>query len=171
MDSTRFDRFTVVVGQKATRRAALGLLAASGLTGLVTRDVTAQQCLANGHRCGRATDPPCCSGRCVHKRGTHKRFCRQAPGQGVCGITVGVCFNGSDPCNANGSSTCLCWVTSRGYSFCGDEVKDCFACETNADCEQRPAVGKAGDRCVQCPTCPDPTANGRACVHPCANPA
>lgn len=37
-------------------------------------------CLADGARCGRAGDAPCCSGRCARKRGSRKRVCRRAAG-------------------------------------------------------------------------------------------
>jgi hypothetical protein len=41
MNPTRFDRFATAVGQRTTRRVALGLLTALGLTGLVTEKAAA----------------------------------------------------------------------------------------------------------------------------------
>ena len=63
MDSTRFDRVTIVIGQRTSRCTVLGLLAALGLTELVTEEAGAVVCLASGERWrgGRGT---CCSGIC-----------------------------------------------------------------------------------------------------------
>jgi hypothetical protein len=72
MNPTRFDRLAVTVGQRATRRSVLGLLAAVGLTGLVEEDAAAA-CLVTGQRCG-GNRPRCCSGVCKGPRG--KKTCR-----------------------------------------------------------------------------------------------
>ena len=67
MNTKQFDRFAVALSRRTPRRSLLSLLAALGLTGLVVGEVAAQACLADGERCGRATDPACCSGWCKRK--------------------------------------------------------------------------------------------------------
>jgi hypothetical protein len=166
MNPTRVDRLAMILSQRTTRRTALGLLAALGLTGLV-REAAAAACQGGtGGRCGRPTDLACCSGRCVRKRGTRKKVCRKAPSQGICTIQQDVCTSGSPNC-ATGADRCLCRVTTQGHSFCaGGHV--CVTCETNADCETRDG-GRRGHRCTACAACPD--SNGRACAFPCQHPA
>ena len=64
LDPIRFDRFAIVVGQRSTRRTAVGLLAALSLSGLGrSQPAAAATCTlkANGDRCTTGTD--CCSGR------------------------------------------------------------------------------------------------------------
>ena len=62
MDSTRFDHLAIAVGQRSTRRYALGLLAAVGLTGLLSEDAAAA-CLASGRAAGAGGDhvAPACA--------------------------------------------------------------------------------------------------------------
>jgi hypothetical protein len=72
MNPTHFDRLAVTVGQRATRRSVLGLLAALGLTGLVREDAVGA-CLVTGSRCGRGR-PACCSGVCQGRR--RRKTCR-----------------------------------------------------------------------------------------------
>jgi hypothetical protein len=171
LDAERFDRLLLTLSRARSRRSVLGLLGAVVLTGLVARDVAGQTCLANGTRCGRAGDLPCCSGWCKRKRGTTKKFCRQAPGQGNCTIEANICAGSLSFCHDGSGIDCRCLVTTRGFSFCGvDGDPDCFACATDADCEQRPG-GQAGDRCVRCPSVCDTTTNDRGCVRMCPNPA
>ena len=168
MDPTRFDRLTMMLSQRSTRRTALGLLAALGLTGLV-REEAAAACQGGTGRCGRATDLECCSGRCVRKRGTRKRFCRPAPDQGICTINQNVCESVAGTLCSSEDFGCACRRTTQGYSFCGGG-SNCFNCETDADCEKR-VGGHRGDRCVQCSSnlnCA--STNGRACTFPCAAP-
>jgi hypothetical protein len=168
MDPTRFDRLTMILSHRRTRRTVLGLLAALGLTGLVRQEVAAACQGGTGGRCGRATDLECCSGRCVRKRGTRKRYCRQAPGQGICTIHQDRCQSlGSTNCAA-GADRCLCHWTTQGYSFCGGGYVCVDQCETNADCEKRDG-GHRGDRCVAAPGCCP--GSSRACARPCPNPA
>ena len=169
MDADRFDRLVITFDRRTPRRTVLGLLGALGLTRLVARDVAAQSCAVNGTRCGRATDPECCSGWCKRKRGTNKKFCRQAPGQGICTIDFNACTLVGQNCNADGSVICQCFVTTQGYSFCGKSTIACFDCASDAACEQR-SGGHPGDRCVVCTSCPA-TTNDRACVPACPNRA
>ena len=165
MDPTRFDRLTMILSQRTTRRTALGLLAALGLTGLVRQEAAAA---CPSGRCGRATDLECCSGRCVRKRGTRKRFCRQAPGQGICNIHEAFCGLGRSINCGTDPDRCLCQRTTQGYSFCGGGRVCVDNCETNADCEKRDG-GRRGERCVVAPLCcPD---SSRACVFPCSSTA
>jgi len=170
MDAERFDRLALSLRRARTRRSVVALLAGLGLTRRVTR--AASVCQENGARCGRATDHICCSGRCVRKHGTHKKFCRRVPSQGICTFASNACVAGGviTGCAKGGGSECQCYVTSDGFSFCGDTTGSaCFTCETNADCEQR-FGGKPGDRCVQCPIC-GPSPDDRACFSKCPNPA
>src|SRR5687767_790742 len=127
MDADRFDRLVLTLTRARTRRSILGLLGVLGLTGLVARDVAAQECAVNGTRCGRATDPDCCSGRCVRKGDTNKKFCRPSPNQGTCTIEQAFCFDTSrkfPPCGSSNSLSCNCYVTTAGHSVCG-AARDC----------------------------------------------
>ena len=187
MDAKHFDSLTRSLLAAGSRRAALRLLGApalgrilallSGLslTTLLAREVRAQECSPDGTRCGRATDPECCSGWCKRKRGSRKKFCRAAPGQGICTVEDNICGTGdtrTTTCNATGSATCFCYVTSRGFSFCGQaDAIVCVNCTSDADCVNRPG-GQAGDRCVPAnpPRC-CPDVSGQLCVHECPNPA
>jgi hypothetical protein len=158
MDPTRFDAVAIAVGQRSTRRAALGLFAALGITGLV-REEAAAVCLPEGERCGgrRGT---CCSGYC-------KKFCQRAPYQGTCTIEEDVCSpGGSGFCNGGVFTPCVCVVTLRGQSFCASKTQESYCvdpgCHSDADCEAIPG-GEPGDRCISCASC----ATGRGCVSPC----
>jgi hypothetical protein len=131
---------------------------------------------ANGKRC--ASGAECCSGRCVKKRGTTKRFCRKAPGQATCTVVENICETQSLACNSPGTPQCVCYVAKDGFSFCGRNPEQtperCFICDSDADCETRDG-GQAGDRCVYCSgTCtnnPIGNADGTACISRCPNPA
>jgi hypothetical protein len=159
MDTARFDRFTVTFARRGTRRAALALLSAIGLSALLVEEARAA-CASNGTRCGRPTDLACCSGRCVRKQGTHKKFCRPVRGQGTCTVEHNNCGTGGTDCNSN--PNCACYVTTRGWSVCGDGSQlSCATCEQDTDCK---GVTGKGSRCVPCPgTC----GSGTLCVHPC----
>ena len=171
MDTEQFDRFAVALSRRTPRRSFLSLLAALGVTGLVVKDVAAEECLAAGARCGRATDPPCCSGWCKRKHGSRKKVCKAAPDQGTCSVLMDFCAdNGGVPCDT-GSQSCVCYVSSRGYSVCAQSPGECYACETDADCEQRPGVGQPGDHCIQCADCAPVDTNNRACMRSCPDPA
>ena len=67
MDPTRFDLIAIAVGQRTTRRAVLGLLAALGLSGVRAEEAGAA-CGNPGTRCTKATAALCCSGTCRKKR-------------------------------------------------------------------------------------------------------
>jgi hypothetical protein len=88
MDSTRFDHLAIAVGQRSSRRSALSLLAAVGLTGLLSEDAAAA-CLASGARCGGGRGP-CCSGLCKGPEGNKTCRCPQR--------TCCQCNTGSVPC-------------------------------------------------------------------------
>jgi hypothetical protein len=166
MDPTRFDRLAMTLSQRTTRRTAVGLLAALGLAGLLRVEAAAACISRTGARCGRENDLECCSGRCVRKRGTGKKFCRPAPGQGICTINQDVCQSLAGTSCSSEDVGCACRRTTQGYSFCGGG-STCFNCETDADCEKR-IGGHRGDRCVQCSNCT--ASNGRSCTFPCAAP-
>ncbi len=171
MDSERFDRLVIELGRQMPRRSLLGLLGGLGLTGYVTRKVAAQGCLPDGTRCGGSRGT-CCSGWCKRKQGSKKQFCRAAPDQGICTTVRDFCAeNSALGCDAGRTGSCACYVTSRGYSFCGQSPGECFACEQDADCEKRADVGQPGDRCVECAFCADRGTNNRICIHRCPEPA
>jgi len=163
MDPTRFDRLAIVVGQRTTRRAALGLLAAIGLTGLVHEEAAAA-CLANGVRCG-AGRGRCCSGWCKRKAGTSRKFCKAAPNQGICTIESNRCNFSGIVCSKS-DNTCSCYVTPAGRSFCGSN--GCFSqdCSSDADCEPNHGVGAicipAGTACC---------GGTKGCIAACSDPA
>jgi hypothetical protein len=173
MDATDFDQLAVAVGQRTTRRIALGLLAALGLAGLM-REEAAAACLLDGARCGgdRGT---CCSGWCKKKGGSRKKFCRQAPDQGICTIENDFWAGNDTSCNNLTGTPCICMVTSRGYAFCASFNSDvaCFNCRNNADCEKRtePHAGQPGDRCIDTGVMNCLDTNHRACAHKCPDPA
>ena len=166
MDAAHFDQLILRLTRARNRRSLLSLLAAMGLTGLLARDVAAA-CRKNGRRC--TTGLACCSGRCVRKRGTNTRFCRQAPDQGTCTTEADACVAVAAACDSGGIGNCACWVTHQGYSVCANNFFDeCVACESHADCEQR-AGGQVGDRCVRCRNCSATSDWG--CVRKCPDPA
>jgi hypothetical protein len=167
MDGDRFDRLAVALTRAGTRRSVLGLLGALGLTGLRARDVAGQTCLADGARCDpNASSNGCCSGKCSRRR----KKCRPAPGQGICTVEDDHCATATSTCDEAGLGSCHCWVTTRGYIFCGSGSFDCFACETDGDCARRPG-GQRGDRCVECSWNGCEDTNGRHCHFKCPNPA
>jgi hypothetical protein len=181
VDIDRFDALARRLSATGSRRAALRALAAGLVTfSLGGRTVRADHATctlkANGERCTSGAE--CCSGRCKRKRGTNKRFCRKAPGQGICTVVENICETQSGDCNSTGTPQCLCFVAEDGFSFCGrnaDIVERCFICDSDADCEKRPG-GQTGDRCVYCggTYCidrPSGNTNGTACISRCPNPA
>jgi hypothetical protein len=162
MDPTRFDRLAVAVGQRTSRRAALGLSAALGLAGL-GREGVAAACLANGVRCG-AGRGRCCSGWCRRKAGTDRKFCRAAPDQGTCTIETNACgSSGTRSCSS--SKPCFCYVTPAGRSFCGGNT--CFEkdCSSDADCVEDHGAGAiclpAGTGCC---------GGNKGCIPACSDP-
>jgi hypothetical protein len=168
MDADRFDALTRRLGATDSRRRVLrgtlgaalgGLLAAAGMPG----DAAAQLGgLADGQPCTSGEE--CSSGRCKRKRGTRKKFCRHAPGQGTCIADVDACVDSPSTCNNDPS--CVCFVTTRGWSVCAVSALTCVACDGDGDCEQ--VIGK-GSRCIRCDDCLVST--GFACVRPCPTPA
>ena len=106
MDPAHFDRLAIAVGQRLSRRVAISLLAALGLTGLGSQGAGAQLGgLVNGQPC--TSGDQCASGRCVRKQGTRKKFCRQAPGQGICSIEFNACETaGALNCGDAGGGDC-----------------------------------------------------------------
>ena len=178
METKRFDALTRSLTGPGSRRVALRLLSApiiaSGVALLRIRLAEATHtpgaCRHNGVRC--TTGSECCSGRCKRKRGTTKKFCRQAPDQGICTIEDNICGTRTTACDAAGTAACACFVTTRGQSFCGDlNAGTCVNCTSDADCVNR-SGGQAGDRCIAAnpPAC-CPDVSERMCVHTCPNPA
>ena len=122
MDAAHFDHLTLALTRVRSRRALVALLAGLGVPRGVARAFSV--CLENGNRCGRPSDPECCSGRCVRKRNSHKRFCRPAPGQGTCTIDSDYCASSSLPC---GSPKCACFRRPNGASVCADAATRCLS--------------------------------------------
>ena len=174
MDVTTFDRLARTVATTGTRRTALGtLLAAAGTAlGLSGGTAHAQGCLTTGEPC--ATGAACCSGRCRRRHG--KKKCRAADNQGECTVEENICTgSGSIVCGTgDGRGPCFCYVTTRGRSFCGANIRiqsgNCD-CTSDTECEER--IGK-GAKCVQTTfgfgsdvcNCPD---NTTGCMAPCPN--
>jgi hypothetical protein len=178
MDAKRFDTLARVWSTRRSRRTAMrlvGVPALGSVLGLLRMGSAGAWekpglCLPNGSRCDpKAVPNGCCSGKCSRKR----MRCKAAPDQGTCTIEEDTCGPGSShPCDAAGTGSCTCHVTTRGFSFCGDIFRagTCVNCTSDRDCEQRPGVGQRGDRCVQCQTaCPE--TNGGMCLHKCPDPA
>jgi hypothetical protein len=96
-----------------------------------------------------------------------KKFCRKAPGQGICTVEYSSCVAGAAlECDDGSGGQCLCFVTTRGHSFCSTLV-ECINCDSDRQCQERPQ-GQSGDRCVGCPGCPE---TDWACARKCPNPA
>ena len=134
MDAARFDRLTVTVAHRATRRSALALLSALGLGALREDGTAALVCFSNGVSCLQSDD--CCSGLCKKKRHSHMKFCRAAPGQGICSIAEDYCGSASSTL-ACGSTECECARRMNGASVCAfpPGLRCAFAGDcTNAKC-------------------------------------
>ena len=162
MGAPTFDRLAVTFAHPGTRRSALAVLSALGLTGLLAQEAAAQ-CLPNGVHCDpKATSNDCCSGKCSRRR----KKCRPAPDQGNCSVQEDTCAAGPFGCNFN--ADCACYITIRGWSLCGDTTHlmcSFPACKKDDDCNR--LTGK-GSRCVSCPSV---CASGTFCVQPCSPPA
>ena len=144
MNPTRFDHLVIVLGRRTPRRSFVGLLAALGGTGLLARDGVAATCSPDGTRCGGSTSVTCCSGLCKKKRGSHKKFCRPAPSQGTCTVELNGCVNGAASNCSVGGTTCNCFVTTSGRSFCSELLKvKCTACTTDDQCTEHTGKGSA----------------------------
>jgi hypothetical protein len=167
MDPARFDRLTQTLSTAGSRRA---VLAAVGITFALAQGQSASAdptCAANGARCGRETDLPCCSGWCKRKRGSHTKVCRQADHEGVCTVEENICGGNVIRCGDTvagpSGPSCDCYVTTTGRSFCGEEAKsETCDCTSDRACEQQ--VGK-GAKCVNdsCSSC----AQSTICATPC----
>jgi hypothetical protein len=129
MDGDRFDLLVRMVGasrRSALRVAVLAALAGS-LPGLGPVRVAAA-CRRSREACKRGSQ--CCSGVCKGKRA--ERECRRAPHQGSCTIERDACRQGvAAECGDPGSS-CYCFLTAEGASFCGrgNSVSSCAECES-----------------------------------------
>jgi hypothetical protein len=173
MDAAAFDRLSRTLWLAGSRRAALGALLASagGAFGRGVPPAAAQGCQPNGTRCRHGT--ACCSGRCKQRHRDKHGTCRQADHQGVCTVEE----NASGPDNDSlicgdhdESNDCLCYVTTRGRSFCGAEEgieSGICGCTSNKQCEK--SLGK-GAKCVGVNSgcnfsCPSGTTTG--CMAPC----
>jgi hypothetical protein len=172
VDADRFDRLTIAVAKRTTRRTALALLSGLGLSGLLVQDAQAQ-CGNNGSRCQKSDD--CCSGRCKRKRGTGKKFCRSAPDQGICTIASDYCPGTFTICgSAQDDSICYCFRRPNGASICAryDPTNKCnFTGEcTDAKCRATFATYPNGKKafCGRCDNC-GPTQPG-ICLLPCDEP-
>jgi hypothetical protein len=172
MDGSRFDTLLLAITRSRSRRDVIRLLtvavtAGGGLAQVHPASAQAT-CLANGEPCDpKASTNGCCSGKCSRRR----KKCRSAPGQGICTVeSPTICAGGVTYCHEpDTNELCTCFVTSRGYSFCGRDGGDCFACETDTNCERR-VGGRRGDRCIECAGC-GTAFNNRACYSKCPNPA
>jgi hypothetical protein len=173
MDAVRFDHLAVAVAGRTTRRTALALLSGLGLSALLIQDAQAV-CKDNGSRCQQSND--CCSGRCIRKPGTSRKFCRAAPDQGICTIALDRCGSTTTVCgSARDNSTCYCFLRPNGASVCArfDPTNKCnFSGEcTAAKCRAAFAAYPNGTKafCGQCDICGSAGQSG-ICLLPCDNP-
>jgi hypothetical protein len=175
VDAKRFDHMTKALTRGRDRRTVLSrtggvlasvlvLLGAPGLLRPAVRDVAAQTtCLVFGSRCGREFDPPCCSGRCVRKRGTNKKFCRRpkdcpetrCKNHMVCGVK-------SVHCDVGPGTGCSCVLSVEGCRACIDENVCGPGCTSSAECVALEGYGP-GAVCQH----PDSGCCGRTCLKPC----
>jgi hypothetical protein len=109
----------------------------------------------------------CCSGRCKRDG---KKLCKPADNQGLCTVANDNCTSGAITCGERtDGQPCVCYVTSRGQSFCGDSINveaGTCDCTSNMQCERR--MGK-GAKCIRLDfscslNCPESTG---ACMAPC----
>ena len=169
MEGKRFDDVTRALSAAGatSRREILKGIAGSAIAGALAlvgvRDAAADHgtCRHDGERC--VTGSECCSGRCVKKSGTSKKFCRPAPGQGTCTTDQDACRGTIDSCNNDGR--CNCQVRRNGFSVCALSG-ECAACLKDQDCE--PKYGP-GAMCVRCAHCASEDYTG--CVKPCPTAA
>ena len=174
MDPRRFDRLTQTFSTAGSRRAALRVLFAGGAAalGLAGAQHTAAQldCTlkAPGARCQSGAE--CCSGWCKRKRGSRKKFCRQANQQGVCNVENNYCGTSSFPCGFDDSGNiCLCFVTTTGRSFCGLGGISADECGCTSDKECVTRLGTAA-KCVQANPACGCASNTSACLAACPKP-
>jgi hypothetical protein len=161
VDASTFDRLTVTIAERTTRRAALALLSTIGFGTLLVEEARAQTCLANGERCDPKVSPNgCCSGRCPRK----KKRCRPAFKQDTCTVEDNVCTStGNFSCGPN--DDCLCRLTIDGQSFCSTG-NDAVDCTTHKECEQR--LGN-GSRCCPLGDLCSGGGTGNECAQKCPN--
>ena len=169
MDGRRFDGFTRGLASATGRRQVIKGIAGSAVAGALAlvglREAAADHglCRHDGERC--VTGSECCSGRCVKKKGTTKRFCRPAPGQGTCTTEQDACRGTSAICNND--PNCNCQVRRNGFSVCAKKGA-CAPCVTDQDCRDTPGFGPKA-MCVRCQVCPAEGYTG--CADPCPTTA
>lgn len=86
-------------------------------------------------------------------------------GQGTCPAGADFCASGTRT-HCDGSTTCTCYTTTSGATFCSSNDNVCSPCNTDADC------GRAGWACVviggeSCSNCPGSSTPNHICVAPC----
>src|SRR4051794_9188679 len=173
MESDRFDRLTRTLAAGHTRRATVWLLTLSVVAPFwpssIDGTLAASACGKNAARCGRPGDPPCCSGLCKRKRGTHKLTCHAAPSEGVCTILKDRCAGDTTICGTDRAGDCRCYITNAGLSVCGSNQYVYLGsgpCETDADCDEQYGSPAA---CIKAPgdCCTDPPCFPTGCVLHC----
>ena len=143
MEAQRFDTIAKTWGRPPRRRllggltgSALGALAVS--LGVTETKATPVACRHVGKRCKHKSQ--CCSARCKHGR------CR-AHDTGICKAGQDACDQTSlEPCGANGTASCFCYVTTGRASFCGSGTTGA-SCTHDTDCVTDKGAGAA---CVSC---------------------
>ena len=130
MDRDRFDDLARLAStsRRGTLRAAVAV-ALAGLPAVLEVRQSAASCKPNRAACKRGTQ--CCSGVCKRQPGSHTRACRRAPNQGTCTIEQNACTQGIAAECGPPDSSCYCFLTTRGASFCGhgNTVNSCAECE------------------------------------------
>jgi hypothetical protein len=136
MDGESFDRLSVVVhrlGERATRRGALGLILGGSLTGignLLAENAGAHKKNNKHNKNNKNKNKNCWGGRCSNN--CWWGGCGNGGGQ-TCGGRI--CQNGWDCCNQSGVSVCVpnnypvcCgnYSFSNGYSCCGGNGGACL---------------------------------------------
>src|SRR4051812_3486558 len=123
MDALLFDRWTVALALRPTRRTATRLLVGGLVSGLLVerraQSTRAQaSCVQIGEVCDAA---PCCIGECMTRMDDAPSICLCAADGEECysGIGTGACCSGQ-PCNANG--------------FCGTCTLFGGTCNSDAEC-------------------------------------
>jgi hypothetical protein len=150
MDSARFDQLTQVIGALSTRRAALALLSALGLTSALADEIDAKKKLKKK-----------CKKKCGPCRKCKKGKCKPKPDGTDCGNGQ-VCQSGQCICPTDCCADSDCasdQVCLGGQCVCATE------CCADGDCDSDCAACDAG-QCVS--TCPEgEVCQGDTCVANC----
>jgi hypothetical protein len=147
MDDSRFDRWTQLFANPASRRRILfGLFfGASGSLQGAWESAAGPGCKNVGKKCKNAGQ--CCSGVCKGKKG--KKKCKAHDAQG-CKAGPDVCGEGDEiPCTTTTGDEGFCVTTTGNAGYCAADG-DCAACTKDVDCQALFGPLAACIACIGC---------------------